>query len=110
MLLRVSRKMAQHRTEAYKLAGVYSWLIHEQEKALKWWHKAVQEGERLGARLELARAYFEIGKRLLEPNSKYEMLDGITGSQYLDRATALFKEMDLQWDLDELSRVPKVRE
>ena len=105
-LLRVSRKAAQHRTESYKLTGVYYWLTKKQKKALKWWHKAVEEGEHLGARLELSRAYFEIGKRLLEPNSKYGMLDGIKAEDYLERARMLFEDMDLQWDLDELSRVP----
>jgi class 3 adenylate cyclase/tetratricopeptide (TPR) repeat protein len=107
MLLKVSRKGAPHRTEAYKLRGVYYWLINKQKKALKWWHKAIEEGERLGARVELSRACFEIGKRLLEPKSKYEMLDGIRADDYLQRARVLFEEMDLQWDLDELSRVSR---
>jgi tetratricopeptide (TPR) repeat protein len=107
MLLRVSRKAAQHRTESYKLAGVYYWLTNKQKKALKWWHKAIEEGERLGARLELSRAYFEVGKRLVEPKSDYRMLDGIKAEDYLERARVLFEEMDLQWDLDELSRVPR---
>jgi tetratricopeptide (TPR) repeat protein len=105
MLLRVSRKGAQHRTESCKLTGVYYWLINKQKKALNWWHKAIEEGEHLGARVELARAYFEIGKRLLEPKSKYGMLDGIRADDYLHRARLLFEEMDLQWDLDELNRV-----
>lgn len=107
MLLGVSRKAAQHRTESYKLTGLYYWLTNKQKKALKWWHKAIEEGERLGARLELSRAYFEIGKRLLESKEEYQMLDGIRADEYLQRARVLFEEMDLQWDLDELSRVPK---
>jgi tetratricopeptide (TPR) repeat protein len=107
ILLRVSRKGAQHRTESYKLTGIYYWLINKQKKALKWWHKAIVQGERLGARLELARAYFEIGKRLLESKSNYGMLDGIKADEFLERARVLFEEMDLQWDLDEFSRVPR---
>jgi len=107
MLLRVSGKAAQHRTESCWLTGVYYWLINKQKKALKWWHRAIQEGERLGGRLELSRAYFEVGKRLLEPKSEYEMLDGIKAEEYLERARSLFEEMGLQWDLDELSRVTR---
>jgi len=107
MLLGVSRKASQHRTESYKLRGVYYWLIDKQKEALKWWHKAIEEGERLGARLELSRAYFEIGKRLLESKGAYQMLDGLRADEYLQRARVLFEEMDLQWDLNELSRVPK---
>ena len=107
LLLKVSRKGAQHRTESYKLTGVYYWLINNQKKAIKWWHKAIEEGKRLGAHLELSRTYFEIGKRLLEPQSKYGMLDGIRADDYLQMARVFFEEMDLQWDLDELSRVYK---
>jgi tetratricopeptide (TPR) repeat protein len=105
MLSKVSQKAAQHRTESYKLTGVYYWLINKQRKALKSWHKSIEEGERLGARLELSRTYFEVGKRLLEAESKYKMLNGIKAEEYLEKARVLFKEMDLHWDLDELDRV-----
>jgi tetratricopeptide (TPR) repeat protein len=104
-LLKVSQKAVQHRIESYKLTGKYYWLIKKQKKALMWWRRAIEEGEQRGARLELSRAYFEIGKRLLEPESKYKMLNGITAEEYLEKAKVLFEEMDLQWDLDELSRV-----
>ena len=58
----------------------------------------------LGARLELSRTYFQVGKRLLEPGSKYKKLNGIKGEEYLNKARALFDKMNLQWDLDELDR------
>jgi hypothetical protein len=32
-------------------------------------------------------------------------LDGITAQQYLEKAKALFKEMDLRWDLEELAKI-----
>lgn len=32
---------------------------------------------------DLSRTYFEVGKNLLEPNSKYKGLDGITAEAYL---------------------------
>ena len=98
MLLKVAKKAAQHRTESYKLSGVYCWLNNEQKKALTWWRKAMEEGERLGARLELSMVYLEVGKRLLGPESKYKMLDGIQAETYLERARALFEEMGLRWD------------
>jgi TPR repeat protein len=105
ILLKQSQKVAQHRTESYKLMGVYCWLTKNQKKALKWWDRSIKEGERLGARLELSRTYFESGKRMLEPESKYKMLNGIKAEAYLEKARVLFKEMDLQWDLDALNRV-----
>ena len=105
MLRKVSLKVAQHRTEAFRLIGVYYWLIKKRKKALNWWNNSIKEGERLGARLELARTYFEVGKRLLEAESGYKMLKGIRAEEYLEKARVLFKEMDLQWDLDELDKV-----
>ena len=105
LLLKHSRKVAQDRTEAYRLKGVYCWLIKRQKKALKCWNKSIKEGERLGARLELARTYFEVGKRLLESESRYKKLNGITAEAYLERARVLFEDMNLKWDLDELGRV-----
>jgi tetratricopeptide (TPR) repeat protein len=107
MLLKQSKKVAQHRTESYKLKGVYYWLINKQKNAFKWWNRSIKEGERLGAHLELSRTYLEIGKRLLEPESKYKKLNGIEAEEYLERARVLFEEMNLQWDLDELNRVAK---
>ena len=85
--------------------GIYYWLIGEQRKAIKWWGKSIQEGERLGARLEVSRTYFEAGKRLLEEKSKYKELNGIKAEEYLAKAKTMFEEMDLQWDLDQLERI-----
>jgi hypothetical protein len=82
-------------------------LINKQKKAIKWWQRAIEEGERLDARLELSRSYFEVGKRLLEDKSKYRILNGIKAEDYLQKARVLFEEMDLQWELDELDRVLK---
>ena len=104
-MLKQSKKVAEHRTESYRLMGIYYWVIKSQKRALKWWNKAITEGERLGARLELSRTYFEVEKRLLEPESKYKELNGIKGEEYLKKARILFEEMDLQWDLDELNRL-----
>ena len=107
ILLKQSQKVAQHRTESYKLMGVYHWLMKNQKRALKWWNRSIKEGERLGARLELSRTYFEVGKRLLESESQNKKLNGIKAEEYLEKARVLFEEMDLQWDLDELDRVAR---
>jgi hypothetical protein len=47
----------------------------------------------------------EVGKCLSEPESKYEELNGTSAKEYLSKARSMFKEMDLQWDLDELERI-----
>lgn len=100
-----SRKIAADITESYKLMGVFYWLTGRQKKALKWWQKGIKEGERLGARLELSRVFMEVGKRLSEKKSRHKELNGINAQQYLEKAQTLFKEMDLQWDLEELEEV-----
>lgn len=98
------KKVASERTEAYKLLGRYYWLTNKQGKAVKWWDKSIKEGETLGAKVELSRSYFEVGKRLLEPNSKYKELNGIAAQDYLEKARTMFQEMDLQYDMDELEK------
>jgi tetratricopeptide (TPR) repeat protein len=104
-LLQNTVKSAASRSEAYGLLGQYYWIIGRLKKAVKWWKKSVEEGERLGARPDLARTYMEIGKRLLEKKSKFKELNGISAKEYLEKARAMFQEMDLQWDLDALEKV-----
>jgi class 3 adenylate cyclase/tetratricopeptide (TPR) repeat protein len=103
-LLNLTRKVAQHRTEAYKLVGVYYWLDNKQKKALEWWNKSIKVGERLYARPALSRTYFEVGKRMIATQSKYKTLNRIKTEEYIEKAKNMFKEMDLQWDLDELAK------
>jgi len=103
--LKISDKAAPIKTEALNLMGAYYWVIGKQRKAIQWWRKAIQEGQRLNDRLELSRTYYELGKRLLEPESKYKELDGIKAEEYLEKARVMFEEMDLQWDLDELEKL-----
>ncbi len=100
-----SKKVASDRTETFKLMGTYYWLINNQKKALKWWTKSIKTGEQLGAKIELSRAYFEVGKNLQSPQSKYKELNGITAQEYLNKAKTMFEEMDLAWDLNELEKV-----
>jgi hypothetical protein len=59
----------------------------------------------IDARPDLSRTYFEIGKALLDPNSNYKEWNGITAKEYLNKARTMFKEMDLQYDLDELEKI-----
>ncbi len=103
-LLKLAKKVAQNRVDSYRLKGVYCWLINKQKKALQWWQKAIVEAEHLGARIELSRTYFEMGKHLLEPGSKYKQFRGIKANEYMAKASELFGEMDLQWDLNQLNQ------
>jgi hypothetical protein len=103
--MKASRKFKRDRVEILRLMGTRSWLLGEREKALKWWKDSIETGERLNFRPDLSRTYFEIGKRLSEPNSPYKELNGITAAGYLNKAKTMFEEMGLQWDLEQLERV-----
>jgi tetratricopeptide (TPR) repeat protein len=105
LLQKVAQKVAYHRTDSYRLTGAYYWMINKQKRALRCWHRAIQEGERLGARPQLARLYFEVGRCLLEEKGKYMKLDGLKGGEYLDKARTLFEEMKIESSLEELGRV-----
>ena len=104
-LIKKTQKAAQHRTEAYRLKGVYYWLTKQPGLTLKWLDKSAQEGERLGARLELSRTYFQIGKLLLQSDGKHTQLNGIKAEDYLNKAKSIFEELNLEWDLDNFSRL-----
>ena len=103
--LRNSTKYTLFRTKVFRLTGLYCWLIGEQSKAFKWWNKTIQEGERLGARVDLSRTYMEIGKRLLEHKSRYKKFKAIDAKDYLGKAKILFEEIGLQQDLNDLEKV-----
>jgi hypothetical protein len=85
--------------------GVFFWLVGKHRKALMWFNRSIEEGERLGARPDLYRTYMEVGKRLGMYHSKYNELNGISAKEYLNTAEKQFLAMDLQWDLEQLESV-----
>jgi len=102
--LRRLKKYAPYRTKTLRLMGDYHWLIGKQKKAFKWWDEAIKKGEELGARPELSRAYFKVGKALTAPQCKYKEWNCMTARQYLTKARSMFQDMGLQYDLDELDK------
>jgi class 3 adenylate cyclase/tetratricopeptide (TPR) repeat protein len=105
LLLKTAKKAAKHRPEAYRLTGLYCWLINKKKSALKWWSESIIVGEQLGARLELSRTYFEIGKQLKKSENRHITLNGLDGEEYLRKAEAIFKALELSWDLHQLSQL-----
>ncbi len=103
--IKYSKKVAADLPESFRLKAVYYWLVGRQKKALAWFDKTIKISEKLGAKLELARTYFEIGKRLQERKSKYHQLNSIRAEEYLEKAKALFQEMGLEWDLREFEKI-----
>jgi class 3 adenylate cyclase/tetratricopeptide (TPR) repeat protein len=100
-LLLHSTKVAQHRTESFRLMGRYFFLTSSWSRAHRWWQAAIDEGNRLGARLELARTYSEVGYRLLNAPRRPHVFENMGAEEYLEKAKTMFEEMNLQWDLVE---------
>jgi class 3 adenylate cyclase/tetratricopeptide (TPR) repeat protein len=98
-LRRNSAKVASHRVEAFRLSGRLEWLAGDQRGALRHWDLSLRAGEELGARLELARAYLEVGSRLRSPESRVERVGARTAVHCLRRAHDLLEEMGLERDL-----------
>ncbi|MFX0212336.1 MAG: hypothetical protein ACFFDT_40560, partial [Candidatus Hodarchaeota archaeon] len=103
--VKLSHKVAEKMPEVFRLVGTFCWLKKKLNKALNYWDKSIKSAEHLGARPELARTYMEVGERLLEKKSKFQQLNGIQAEEYLEKARVLFQEMELEWDLEELSKI-----
>jgi hypothetical protein len=87
------------------MMGEYERLTQRPQKTLRWWRKSIRAGERLDARLELARTHYEVGRHLMDSGFPYATLDGIGAATYLKRSREAFETMGLTGDLDKLSRL-----
>ena len=85
-----ARKVAKERVETHSLIGCMWWALGSRRRARQSWERALQLGTRAGARPELARAYYEIGRRIGSAE-----LRGGSGTEYLQRARTLFGALDL---------------
>ena len=101
-LLAASKKVNCMKTEAYRMRALAFQYNKQYAKALHYYNKAIEFATWYGARIELARTFFELGKFLSDPNTKPTQLNKLTGKDYLEKARSMFEEMDLQWDLEEL--------
>jgi class 3 adenylate cyclase/tetratricopeptide (TPR) repeat protein len=100
-----SKKYALIRVETYRYMGVWLWLINKPKGAFKWWGKSIDEGERLGYRIELARTCFEIGSRIRSASPGFRAMRGVDSDGYLVKAEVLFREIGLERDLELLEEV-----
>ena len=101
-MLRNSGKVAPERTEVYRLRGNLDWTRGRRGPALKWWTRSLAEGRRLGASLELAWTYREVGLRLEEEEKAGRRLEieRQGAVDLLAQADAMFAGMDLPRRLD----------
>ncbi len=104
-MMQATKKIAHDRPEAYRMMGSCLWLAGRQKAALRHWKNSIVECEHLGARVELARSYMEIGKYLTKADARFGSLEGFDGEHYLLNAERLFSELGLLWDLRELKNI-----
>jgi serine/threonine protein kinase/tetratricopeptide (TPR) repeat protein len=93
--LRNAKKCAVFRIEIIRLMGICPWLAGRQKSALSLWTRAIETGNELRARPELARTYAEVAKRLSESRSRFPAWKGLSASEYRQQARRLFDELEL---------------
>lgn len=103
--MKISLKFAVDRTEAFRMMGTYFWLVNKQRKALFWWGRSMSVGEDMGATVELARTWQEIGERLDEPKSRYGLFKEKSTEDYLKQAERVFKELGLFYENNKVMRL-----
>ena len=103
VLIRLVSKVAWERVEAFRLAGRLAWITGKRARALRWFAKSIGEGERLGARPELARTYMEVGARLTAKEAGPKTLDGLDGVALLEKARTLFAALGFSTEIEEIA-------
>jgi len=83
--------------------------INKPKKAFRRWHRAIQEGEHLGARPQLARLYSDVCRCLIDSKGKYTNLNGIKGEEYFGKARTLLEEMKMGSSLADIDRTIAMR-
>ncbi len=105
MLMKASRKAALFQTESCRLMGIYHWLLKNERGAFNWWHRAVDRGEALGARPQLARSCAEMGIRLCAVKCQSPDFDASRIKEPLQKAKMIFCDMGLDQELEDLNLV-----
>ncbi|MBN1950073.1 MAG: hypothetical protein JW801_02665, partial [Bacteroidales bacterium] len=101
LLVSVSAKVNCIKTEAFRFRAISLALSGKPGKALRFFNKSIEFAQWYGARVELSRTYFELGKFLSDLHSGKRQLKGLSGKEYLEKARGMFEEMGLEWDLEQ---------
>ena len=107
--LKNSQKCAFESANVLRLMGIYSWLIGSRKKAVRFWNNSIKQAEFLGARVELAKTYMEMGRRFHEKGAGNLEQNRIAANEYLEKARIIFEEMGLQCELEELDKIKAYR-
>jgi class 3 adenylate cyclase/tetratricopeptide (TPR) repeat protein len=86
LYLKIARKFAPDLTEALKFLGSYWWYVGSRRRALSYWKQSIHEGERLGAKVELAHMFSDAGALLGEM---------APGPEWRKRGAGLYAELGI---------------
>ena len=103
--LKNSNKFAFDRIELFRLMGLFYWLIGKKKRAIDYWNKGINQAQQLGACVELAKIYLEMGRGFHKVKSVDFQLDDLATDEYLQKAKILFEQMGLEQNLNELDRI-----
>ena len=92
--VKASEVVAPKFTDINRTYAVILWKYGKQKAAFKVFLKAIKQGERLDAKLELSRTYFELGKFLSDPEVNFNQLENKPAEYYLGKAKSMFEELD----------------
>lgn len=101
--IKQSRLVPNNLIESHRIMGNALWMTVNKKPALIHYRKSLEAAEKVKGKLELSRTCFELGKRL-SSNGAPHKVNGISGSEYLEKARLLFTEMNLIYDLAELEQ------
>jgi tetratricopeptide (TPR) repeat protein len=106
LAIKHSKMVPNNLIESQRIMGNVLWMTGHKKKAITHYDKSILEAKRVNGRLELSRTFFELGKRI-SGNGGTMKVNGLSGIEYLDIARAMFEEMNLAYDLQELERFSK---
>jgi serine/threonine protein kinase/tetratricopeptide (TPR) repeat protein len=89
--LRNSRRVASCRTEAHRLLGWYYWLVNDVKRAFSAWEAGIQTGTQIGASVDLARTYMDIGNTLPKAGLKFSRTK-LSASECIERSHFLLQK------------------
>jgi hypothetical protein len=83
-----ARKFAPDLAEALKFFGSFWWHAGSRRRALSYWRQSIREGERLGAKVELAHTFTDAGALLGEL---------APGPEWRKRGAEMYAELGISW-------------
>ena len=100
MLVKTTEKVFCNKAEAYRIRAIAFALAGKPAKALHFFNKSIDFAKWYGAKLELSKTYFELGKSLSSENIIEEQNNGKSAEQYFEESKLLFESCGMQSEIE----------